>query len=222
MRTGMVTDVRSLTAHVVEVVVTVNKDLALGHGAQVALALDGVGLRTLCPTLRVDGSAELNELVFHLARDEDGWSLADSLPLHADVKVRGPVGRAQYRPGGGRLVLVSAGCGFAQIWSIARAARYIEPTRDMCVIAGARDPLDLYMRESLDWLRATGVGRIVLTADRSRQRPPDVRPGPLTAHLPALRATDVVHVAGDSSTVGAVQVLAAAVGARCYPVLVDA
>ncbi|TXM99998.1 ferredoxin--NAD(+) reductase, partial [Methylobacterium sp. WL103] len=49
-----------------------------------------------------------------------------------------------------------------------------------------------------------------------------VRPGPLTAHLPALRATDVVHVAGDSSTVGAVQVLAAAVGARCYPVLVDA
>ena len=76
------------------------------------------------------------------------------------------------------------------------------------------------MRESLDWLRATGVGRIVLTADRSRQRPPDVRPGPLTAHLPSLRATDVVHVAGDSSTVGAVQVLAASVGARCHPVLI--
>lgn len=222
MRTGTVTDVRALTTHVIELVVTVNKDLPLGPGAQVALALDGVGLRTLCPTLRVDGSAELNELVFHLARDEDGWSLADSLPLHANVKVRGPVGRAQYRPGGGRLVLVSAGCGFGQIWSIARAARYIEPTRDMCVVVGARDPLDLYMRESLEWLRATGVGRIVLSADRSRQRPPDVRPGPLTAHLPALRATDVVHVAGDSSTVGAVQVLAAAVGARCYPVLVDA
>lgn len=221
VRTGTVTDVRSLTAHVIEVVVTVNRDLALGPGAQVALALDGVGLRTLCPTLRVDGAAELNELVFHLARDEDGWSLADSLPLHADVKVRGPVGRAQYRPGGGRLVLVSAGCGFAQVWSIARAARYIEPAREMCLIVGARDPLDLYMRESLDWLRATGVGRIVLSADRSRQRPPDVRPGPLTAHLPSLRATDVVHVAGDSSTVGAVQVLAASVGARCYPVLID-
>ncbi|WP_375465163.1 ferredoxin--NAD(+) reductase [uncultured Methylobacterium sp.] len=220
-RTGTVTEVTALAPHVVEVVVTLTRRLELEPGAQVALALDGVGLRTVSPTLRVDGSAELNELVFHLPRDDDGWSLADALPLDAEVKLRGPVGRSQYRPGGGRLVLVAAGCGFGPVWSIARAARYIESERDICLIVGARDPLDLYMRACLDWLRATGVGRLVLTADRSRQRPPDVRPGPLTAHLPSLRATDVVHVAGDSSTVGAVQVLAASVGARCYPVLIE-
>lgn len=221
IRTGTVTEVTSLAPHVVEVVVTLTRPMSLEPGAQVALALDGVGLRTLSPTLRVDGSAELNELVFHLARDDDGWSLADSMPLDAEVKLRGPVGRGQYRPGGGRLVLVAAGCGFGPVWSIARAARYVEPAREMCLVVGARDPLDLYMRESLDWLRATGIGRIALVADRSRQRSPDVRPGPLSAHMPSLRSTDVVHVAGDGSTVGAVQVLAASVGARCYPVLID-
>ena len=220
-RTGTVTEVTSLAPRVVEVVVTLTRPMSLDPGAQVALALDGVGLRTLCPTLRVDGSAELNELVFHLARDDDGWSLADSMPLDAEVKLRGPVGRGQYRPGGGRLVLVAAGCGFGPVWSIARAARYVEPAREVCLVVGARDPLDLYMRESLDWLRATGIGRIALVADRSRQRPPDVRPGPLSAHMPSLRSTDVVHVAGDGSTVGAVQVLAASVGARCYPVVID-
>ncbi len=31
---------------------------------------------TLSPTLRVDGSAELNELVFHLRQDRDGFGLS--------------------------------------------------------------------------------------------------------------------------------------------------
>ncbi|WP_336486109.1 ferredoxin--NAD(+) reductase [Methylobacterium nigriterrae] len=221
-RTGTVTGLAQLGPRVTEFVVTVTRRLPLEPGHQVVLSVAGAPPLTLGPTLRVDGSAELNELVFHLAPESDVPGLAaefcEAIRLGAPVKVKGPVGRAHYRPGGGRLVLVSAGTGFAPIWSIARAARYIEPAREMVVLVGARDPLDLYMRPALDWLRATGIGRVTLVADRSRQRPPDVRPGPLTAHLPPLRATDVVHVAGCASTVGAVEVLAAAAGARCYPV----
>ncbi|MEA1830534.1 ferredoxin--NAD(+) reductase [Methylobacterium durans] len=219
-RTGSITDVRALSPHAIEVVVTVTRRLPLEPGHQVVLAVEGLEPLTLCPTLRVDGSAELNELVFHLPHDPDAPGLAASLAVGTAAKIRGPVGRAQYRPGGGRLILVSDGTGFAPVWSVARAARYVEPARDMAVLVGARDPLDLYMRPALDWLRATGIGRITLVADRSRQRPPDVRPGPLTAHVPPLRTTDVVHVAGSASTVGAVEVLAAAAGARCYPLLV--
>ncbi|WP_132249588.1 ferredoxin--NAD(+) reductase [Methylobacterium segetis] len=219
-RTGTVTEMRALSPRVIEVVVTVTRRLPLEPGHQVVLALDGLEPLTLSPTLRVDGSAELNELVFHLPHDPAAPGPAASIAVGAAAKVRGPVGRAQYRPGGGRLILVSDGAGFAPVWAVARAARYIEPARDMALVIGARDPLDLYMRPSIDWLRATGIGRITLVADRSRQRPPDVRPGPLTAHVPPLRTTDVVHVAGSGSTVGAVEVLAAAAGARCYPLLV--
>ena len=220
-RKGTLTELRVLSPHVVEAVVTLEKRMGLEPGHQVALSIEGLGPVTMTPTLRVDGSAELNEAVFHCPRDEGGTSLFEAVGLDVGVKLKGPVGRGQYRPGGGRLVLVAAESGFGAVWAIAHAARYVEPARDMTVIVGARDARDLYMRESLDWLRRTGVGRIVMVAERGRLRPPDVRPGPLTAHLPSLRATDVVHVAGPAATVGAVQVLAASVGARCYPIPVD-
>lgn len=222
-RVGTITQIRHLGPHVVEMVVTITLRLAFEPGHQVQVTIDGHAPLTLSPTLRIDGAAELNELVFHLpiagGADSPSCALSHDVGLGAEVKVKGPMGRGYYRPGGGRLVLVAAETGFAPIWAIARAARYIEPARDVVLIAGARDPLDLYMRPSLDWLRATGVGRIVLVADRTRQRPPDVRPGPLSAHLPSLRTTDVVHVVGDASTVGAVEVLAASAGARCHPVI---
>ena len=46
---------------------TVTRRLPLEPGHQVVLTLPGFPAVTLSPTLRVDGSAELNELVFHLA-----------------------------------------------------------------------------------------------------------------------------------------------------------
>ncbi len=220
LRRGSVTGIRRLSPGIVEVVATLTRRPTFEPGHQVVATFAGLPAMTLCPTLGVDGAAEIDQAVFHLPRDPDGGSPADAIALDQPVRLKGPVGRGQYRPGGGRLVLAAAGSGFGAIWAIARAARYVEPAREMTLAVGARDALDLYMRESLDWLRRTGVARIVLVADRGRQRPPDVRPGPLTAHLPSLRATDVVHVAGALSTVGAVQVLAASVGARCYPIVI--
>ncbi|MET0366618.1 MAG: ferredoxin--NAD(+) reductase [Methylobacterium sp.] len=217
---GTVTQVRRLGPGILEIVATLTRRPLHEPGQHYAVSLPGLPTLNLCPTLRVDGAAEINEAVFHLNREAEGDAL-DALAIGREVKLKGPMGRSHYRPGGGRLVLAASEAGFGPIWAIARAARYIEPDRDMALAIGARDALDLYMRESLDWLRATGVGRIVLCAERGRQRPPDVRPGPVGAHLPQLRATDVIHVAGDVGTVGAVQALAGAVGARCYPIVVE-
>ncbi len=223
-RTGTVTQIVPLCAHVIEVVVTITRRLDLQPGHQVTATFEGFEPIDASPTLRLDGTTELNELVFHLRYGHGcnpvAHALGEEILLGHPVKIKGPTGRGHYRPGGGRMLLVARDTGFAPIWAIARAARYIEPAREIVVVAGASDPLDLYMRPSLDWLRATGVSRITLVADRTRQRPPDVRPGPLTAHLSGLKTTDVVHVAGDASTVGAVEVLAAGAGARCYPILI--
>ncbi|MCJ2012574.1 ferredoxin--NAD(+) reductase [Methylobacterium sp. J-076] len=216
---GTLTEVRRLGPGILEVVATLTRRPLHEPGQQFTVTLPGLPPMALSPTLRVDGAAEINEAVFHLPRDPDGDG-TDTLAPGGEVRLKGPTGRSHYRPGGGRLVLAATGAGFGPIWAIARAARYIEPERDMALSIGAPDALDLYMRESLDWLRATGVGRIVLCAERGRQRPPDVRPGPVGAHLPQLRASDVIHVAGDIGTVGAVQALAGAVGARCYPIVV--
>lgn len=226
-RAGTITEISYLGARRMEVVTTLTKPMDLEPGHLVSLAVDGFAPVVLAPTLRLDGATELNELVFHVRRDgasdPDGLAraLEDTVTLGHFVKVKGPEGRGHYRRGGGRLVLVAGETGFAAIWSIARAARYVEPAREIAMVVGASDPLDLYARPALEWLRATGVARIVLAADRNRQRPPDVRPGPLTAHVPPLRATDAVYVSGCPSTVGAVEVLAASVGARCYPIPLD-
>ncbi len=220
-RVGSVDAVTALGPRVLQLVVALERRLPFEPGDQVCLTLEGGRPVTLAPTLSVEGGAELNELVFHLrgACADDLEALFGVVPTPGlTVKAKGPLGNGTYRPGGGRLVLVGAETGFAGIWAIARAARYIEPAREICVIAGARDPLDLYMRPALEWLRATGVNRITLAADRHRQRPPDVRPGPLTAHVPTLRTTDAVHASGCASTIGAVEVLAAAAGARFYPI----
>ena len=222
-RTGSITAIARLCPGIVQAVVTLSNALPHQPGHQVVLTAAGWPPVTLTPSLRVDGSAELNELVFFLGCEAGvlAGSFASEITLGQPVTVKGPVGRGQYRPGGGRLVLVADEAGFAGIWAISRAARYIEPAREIALIVGARDPLDLYMHPALDWLKATGVSRITMVADRHRQRPPEVRPGPLTAHVPTLRANDAVHVSGRAATVGAVEVLAASVGARCYPIPLD-
>ncbi|MFE1600815.1 oxidoreductase [Methylobacterium sp. ID0610] len=215
-RAGTVLSVTALSDSVREVVVTVSRPLDIKPGQAMEVAFAGFPARPLCPTQHLDAATELNELVFHLRREGAlGSALGEAVgPGHA-VRLKGPVGNASYRPGTGRLVLVSAETGFAPIWAIARAARYLEPEREMVLIAGARDATDLYMRPALAWLRGTGVDRITLVASANRIGLPDVRPGPIAAHLPPLLTSDSVHAAGAPDVVRAVERLAAEAGASC-------
>ncbi len=216
-RAGTLLSATPLSGAVMEVVVTVSRTLDVAPGQAVEVAFAGLPARPYCPTQRIAGNTELNELVFHLRRDRGalGPALGEAVhPGHA-VRIKGPAGGTPYRPGPGRLVLVSAETGFAPIWAIARAARHIETGREMVVVAGAADADDLYMRPALDWLRGTGVQQVTLAASRDRRGQADVRHGPVTAHLPTLRGSDTVHVAGPPEIVRAIERLCDSVGASC-------
>ncbi|MFE1598387.1 FAD-binding oxidoreductase [Methylobacterium sp. ID0610] len=216
-RRGVVTGLAPLSPGIVEVTLALARPLAVLPGQSVACTFAGFPARDYSPTLRSDGSGELNELVLHLRRRPGGLvssAIGRRIRVGHAVEVRGPFGRAFHRPGPGRLVLVGVGTGWAPIWSIARAARFREPARAMVLIAGARDPADLHMGEALDWLRRSGVEQV---AAASGGQPAPSRPaGRLTTHLPHLRATDVVHVAGSPALVAAVRLLAASMNATCH------
>ncbi|MEH3147061.1 MAG: oxidoreductase [Methylobacterium frigidaeris] len=220
-RAGTLLSVTSLGGAVIEVVVTISRSLSVLPGQHVEATFPGLRGRLLCPTQRLEGATELNELVFHIRRDTGlGAALASAAPggslqVEQAVRVKGPAGGTPYQPGPGRLVLVASETGFGAIWAIARAARYQETAREMVVVAGARDAGDLYMRPAFDWLRATGVQRLVLAASRERLSAPDVRPGPITAHLPSLRPDDRVYVAGTPDVVRTVGMLCESAGASC-------
>ena len=196
-RAGTLTGVRALSPALVELVVTLTRPLAHRPGQAVALALAGRPARTVHPTLRLEASTELNELVVHWPRDP----LAEALAPGHLARVRGPLADDGYRPGEGRLVLVADGLGVAPVWAIARAACCTEPGRALVVVVAAPGAAEPSLRPALDWL--AGAGARVVTACG----------GPATAHLPRLGPDDTVHAAGPAAMVAAAARLARAVGA---------
>lgn len=217
-RAGTVTAIERIAPDIVEVVVTVSRPLTYLPGQYVKVAFAGFPSRDYSPTLRVDGTGELNELVFHIRACPDGAvspHLGRRIALGHGVRVRGPFGNAFFRKAEGRIVLVGTGTGWAPLWAVARAARYHQPEREMVVVVGARDPANLYMQTSLDWLRQTGVQDITMTSTGQRDDGP-IRVGRPTVHLPRLQETDTVYVAGAPEMVAAVEFLAGIGGAACY------
>jgi len=184
----------------------------------VKVSFAGFPSRDYSPTFRIDGTCELNELVFNIRACAEGVvssALGRGIDVGHRVRVHGPFGHAFFRKAEGRIVLVATGTGWAPIWSVARAARYHQPEREMVVIVGARHPENLYMQPSLDWLRETGVQQITMTCSGSRAADP-IQFGRPTAHLPRLRETDTIFVAGAPEMVAAVELLAGIGGAGCY------
>lgn len=217
-RAGTVTSIRAIAPDILEVVIALLKPLTYLAGQYVKLAFAGYPSRDYSPTLRLDGSAELNELVFQIRREPDGIvssQLGDRILERHRVRVRGPFGHAFHRRDQGRLVLVSTGTGFAPIWAIARAARFKEPDRELVLIAGARHAANLYMREPVEWLLGTGVQRAILTASQTGAGG-EVRAGRPTQHLPRLTSGDMVFAAGAPEMVASVEFLAEAAGSTCY------
>ena len=217
-RSGTVSTVDRISPDIIEVVVTLSKPLTHLPGQYVKVSFAGFPARDYSPTFRVDGTCELNELVFHIRACADGVvssQLGRRIGIGHGVRVRGPFGNAFYRKAEGRIVLVATGTGWAPIWSVARAARYHQPQREMVVVVGARDPRNLYMQPSLEWLRETGVQQITMTCTGSRADRV-VQFGRPTVHLPRLQETDTVFVAGMPEMVSAVEFLAGVAGATCH------
>lgn len=215
---GTVTSIRDLGGEIVEVIVEVSKSMPYLPGQYVKVAFAGFPARDYSPTLTLDGLREINQLVFHIRKMDEGivsGALGSAIIRGTKVKVTGPYGSAFLRQGTGRIVLISTGTGFAPIWSIAVAARLGQPHRPVTVVASTRDPRNLYMRPAMDWLAKHGVEDIVLAASGANPLPP-ARHGRATAFLPALQPADTVFVAGAPEVVSAVREAANAVGAKCH------
>jgi 3-phenylpropionate/trans-cinnamate dioxygenase ferredoxin reductase subunit len=216
-RGGIVTAITALSPEVIEVAVELHSALNYRPGQYVAVKFSGFPPRELSPTCRSDGSLGDNELIFHVRRLPGGListQLGATIRPGHRVQVRGPLGQAFLRPGAGPLILVAGGTGWAPIWSLARAARREQRHRDVVVIAGSRNPENVYMRESLNWLIDDGVQEVIATSEVRAALP--LRPGRPTHYLPSLGPEDTVHVAGPAGLVDALKQKARAGRARCY------
>lgn len=217
-RAGVIYAIRPLSPSIVEVVIETDAPLRYLPGQYVKLGFKGLPERDYSPTLGLGGEAHENRLYFHIRRYPGGrlsGALGSTLREGARLKVRGPFGHAWLRQGSGPLVLVASGTGFAPIWSIAVAARLGQPDRPLTMIAGARDPLDLYMRHAFAWLAARGVRDLTLTCSGAPAFA-DIQAGRPTDALPPLDPSATVHVAGAPAMAEAVAALAEQAGAACF------
>lgn len=215
---GTVLAVREIGGEIIEVVVEVTKPIPYLPGQYVKVEFAGFPSRDYSPTLTMDGLREINQLVFHIRRMDDGIvsaALGHVIVPGKRVKLRGPFGHAFLRQGQGRIVLVSTGTGFAPVWSIAVAARLGQPHRPLAIVASARDPRNLYMRPAFDWLAKHGVTDMILAASGANPLPP-ARHGRATDFLPALHAQDTVYACGAPEMIEVVRAAAHAAGAKFY------
>ncbi|WP_441513903.1 2Fe-2S iron-sulfur cluster-binding protein [Bosea sp. TAF32] len=212
-----VSAIRPLSPDIIETTLLLRKDFTYLPGQYVKCKFSGYPSRDYSPTLRSDGTGERNELILQIRRQVGGVVSPDLgtriRPGHK-VAVQGPYGSAFHRTDGGRIILIAAGTGWAPVWAIARAARYREPSREMVVIVGARDPRNLYMAEALAWLAETGVASIAPTSSGGKAA--GILSGRPTDHMPALRPDDAVYVAGSCEMVAAVRMRCEAAGTTCY------
>src|SRR5947209_16486575 len=216
-RAGLVTGMSVLTSDIVEVSVLLGTPIDFRPGQYLSVKFAGFPARELSPTVRADASAGPGELVFHIRRYPGGLvstQIGATIKPGHRVQVRGPFGNAFLREGGGPIVLVGGGTGWAPIWSVAAAARRQQRHRDLVVIAGAREAEGLYMRRSLEWLIDDGVRNVIAIAEHGATRP--VLPGRPTHYLPSLGPEDTVYVAGPPPLVDAVRLKSRAASARCY------
>ncbi|WP_460448414.1 FAD-binding oxidoreductase [Alsobacter sp. SYSU BS001988] len=217
-RMASVSSIRPLSPDIDEVTVELNSPLRYLPGQYVKLSFKGLPERDYSPTVGLGGEADVNRLYFHVRRYPMGRfssAIGQTIKVGSRLKVRGPYGHAWLRQGTGPLVLVASGTGFAPIWSIAVAARLGQPDRPITVIAGARNPADLYMRQAFAWLSARGVRDLALTTSGGPAFA-DMRAGRPTDALPALGPDHTVYAAGAPAMVAAVKRMAQDAGAVCY------
>jgi 3-phenylpropionate/trans-cinnamate dioxygenase ferredoxin reductase subunit len=216
-RAGIVAEITQLSPEVIEVIVALQAPLDYRPGQYVRAKFSGFPAREYSPTCRLDGSFDASEMVFHIRRLPGGLissQIGATIRLGHRVHVQGPFGQAFLRKGTGPLVLVAGGTGWAPIWSLARAARTEQRSRDLIVIAGSRDAENLYMRPALDWLIDDGVRNVIATTEIGATG--SILSGRPSHYLPLLGFEDTIYVAGPLGLVDAVKRKARSVAARCY------
>ena len=204
---------------VTEVRLGLSRPLFRFPGQYCRVQFRGFPARCYSPTVPLDAAADVRFMHLHI-RVLPGGRVSSALGKEIReghrVKITGPLGSAYLRPHPHRLVLIAGGTGFAPIWSIADAAMWERPDRELVLIVGARDVEGLYMIPALCRLARCPNATIIPVISEAQATPPAVRTGMPTEYIPKLTARDVIFTSGPPPMVKAVAALAQAAGAACY------
>ena len=217
---GRVKTIIPLAHDIVGVSLELPKPLSFLPGQYCNLQLRGFPARSFSPTFPLHGGPDDRMLYFHIrvvAGGRVSSALGHAIRGGHNVKVSGPFGAAFFRrdhPGG--MVLVASGTGFAPMWSIAVAAIFERPQRELILVVGARSIHSLYMLRALCRLARFPNVTIVPVVTEAQDFSEAIRTGALTDHLPNLSSHDIVYAAGAPAMTAHVAKIAKAAGARCY------
>lgn len=218
--TGVVADLIDIAIDVLEVCVECPQPVACLPGQYLSVQFRGFPARHYSPTAPLDWPCDPALVRFHIRCLPNGRvssALGRSINRGHRVKLTGPFGSAYFQPNDcERLILISSGTGFAPIWAIAEAAIREKPTRELVLIAGARDLESLYMIPALCRLAWFPRVTIIPTAVTRQNVTPAVRHGRPSDYLPPVSSRDVIYVAGGPALVKTVAQIAQAGGALCF------
>jgi 3-phenylpropionate/trans-cinnamate dioxygenase ferredoxin reductase subunit len=217
---GVLSELRSLSAEVMEVGITTNRALPHHAGQYLQVRFSGYPSRPFSITHALSGNPDSRSVWFHVRRMKEGRVtrlLGRRIRPGHRVELTGPYGSAHFRANlAGRLILVGTNTGFAPIWSIAVAALRENPQRKMMIIAGGRTIESLYMGPALMRLARFPNVVVVPVCSTPQNLTKSVNLGRPTDYLPPLLPTDVLYVCGAPGMVNSIKSIAGRIGAVCY------
>jgi NAD(P)H-flavin reductase/ferredoxin len=217
---GRVVELVDVAPDVLEVCIESPHPLPYFPGQYLSLRFRGFPVRHYSPTVPLDWPCSPDLLRFHVRQLPTGRvssALGRRIKQGHRVKMTGPFGAAHFRPNKpGRFVLISSGTGFAPIWAIAEAAIREKPTRELVLIAGARELSSLYMIPALCRLALFPHVTIIATVLAQQSVTRAIRNGQPVNYLPPLSTSDIVYAAGAPALVQSVGKIAQASGASCF------
>ena len=217
---GAVAGLVDIAPDVVELCIESPSPIIYLPGQYLSVQFRGFPARHFSPTAPLDWPSAPDLVRFHVRRLPNGRvssALGRAIDRGHRVKLKGPFGSAYLRPHElGRLILVSSGTGFAPIWAIAETAIRENPTRELVLIVGARDPDSLYMIPALCRLALFPHVTIIPTAAARHTITSAIRHGQPSSYLPPVSPRDVIYVAGGPSLVKTVARIAHTHGVECY------
>jgi NAD(P)H-flavin reductase/ferredoxin len=215
-----VANLQQRASDVMEVRMELSRPLFYFPGQYCRVQFRGFPARCYSPTVPLDGPADERFMHLHVRIVPNGRissALGGLIREGHRVKLTGPLGSAYLRPNHRhRLVLISGGTGFAPIWSIADAAMWERPDRELVLIVGARDVEGLYMIPALCRLARCRNVTIIPVISEGECPSQAVRTGMPTQYMPKLTARDVIFTCGPPPMVKAISEMAQAAGATCY------
>lgn len=217
---GRVKSLTPVARDIVSVRLELSKPLKYLAGQYCKVLFRGFPARSFSPTFPLNGGPDDRVLEFHIRVVAGGAvssALGHEIKVGHRVKVSGPYGTAFFRPNhAGGMVLVSSGTGFAPMWSIAVAAIFERPQRELILVVGARSVKSLYMLRALCRLARFPNVSIVPVVSERQDFSEAIRVGRPTDHMPILSPDDIVYTAGAPVMTAHVTEIAKASGVRCY------